>query len=41
VKEDLLKIQNPTPKELLYLILEKNQKEYKIQKELEKIIKKL
>jgi len=41
VKEDLLKIQNPTPRELLYLILEKNQKEYKTQKELEKIIKKL
>ena len=39
VKEDLLKIQNPTPRELLYLILEKNQKEYKTQKEIEKIIK--
>ena len=41
VKEDLLKIQNPTPKELLYLILEKNQKEYKIQKEIEKLLNKL
>ena len=41
VKEDLFKIQNPTPKELLYLILEKNQNEYKLQKELEKIIKKI
>ncbi len=41
VKEDLLKIQNPTPKELLYLILEKNQKEYKLQKEIEKLLNKL
>ena len=39
VKEDLAKLQNPTPKDLLYLVLEKNQKEYKTQKEIEKIIK--
>jgi len=41
VKEDLAKLQNPTPKDLLYLVLEKNQKEYKTQKEIEKILNKI
>ena len=35
VKEDLIKLQNPTPKELLFLILEKNKKEYQILKKIE------
>ena len=38
VREDLLKIQNPTPKELLFLILQKNKKEYEKDKEIKKII---
>jgi hypothetical protein len=38
VKEDLLKIQNPTPRELLFLILQKNKKEYEKDKEIKKII---
>jgi len=41
VKEDLIKIQNPTPRELLFLILEKNKKEYTLNKELKKLLKKL
>jgi len=36
VKEDLVKLQNPTPKDLLFLILEKNKKEYEILKKIEK-----
>jgi len=36
VKEDLIKLQNPTPKDLLFLILEKNKKEYEILKKIEK-----
>jgi hypothetical protein len=39
VKEDLVKLQNPTPRELLFFILEKNKKEYEILKKLEKISK--
>jgi len=35
VKEDLVKLQNPTPKELLFFILEKNKKEYEILKKIE------
>ncbi len=41
VKEDLIKIQNPTPRELLFLILEKDKKEYTLNKELKKLLKKL
>ncbi|EDM24358.1 hypothetical protein CMTB2_02543 [Caminibacter mediatlanticus TB-2] len=41
VKEDLIKIQNPTPRELLFLILEKNKKEYTLNKKLEKLLKKI
>jgi hypothetical protein len=40
VKEDLIKLQNPTPKELLFFILEKNKKEYEILKKIEKKLKK-
>ena len=36
VKEDLKKIQNPTPKDLLFFVLEKNKKEYEILKKIEK-----
>jgi hypothetical protein len=35
VKEDLIKLQNSTPKELLFLILEKDKKEYEILKKIE------
>ncbi|GAX87398.1 conserved hypothetical protein [Lebetimonas natsushimae] len=35
VKEDLLRLQNPTPKELLFLILEKDKKEYELLKKIE------
>ena len=38
IKEDLQKIQNPTPKDLLFLILEKNKKEYEILKKIERFI---
>jgi len=38
VKDDLYKIQNPTPKELLFLILEKNKKEFEERKKLQKIL---
>jgi hypothetical protein len=41
VREDLEKIQNPTPKELLFLILQKNKKEYETNKQLQKILNKL
>ena len=41
VKEDLIKIQNPTPRELLFLVLEKDKKEYTLNKELKKLLKKL
>ncbi len=40
VKADLLKLQNPTPKDLLFFILEKNKKEYELLKKLEKAEKK-
>jgi len=35
VKDDLIKLQNPTPKELLFFILEKNKKEYELLEKLE------
>ncbi len=35
VKDDLLKLQNPTPKELLFFVLEKNKKLYEILKKIE------
>ena len=37
VKDDLIKLQNPTPKELLFFVLEKNKKEYEVLKKLKKI----
>jgi len=39
-KEDLLKLQNPTPKDLLFLILEKNKKEFELLKKIENFFKK-
>ena len=39
IKKDLLKLQNPTPKELLFLILQKNKKEYELLKKLENLEK--
>ncbi len=41
VKEDLLKLQNPTPKELLFFILKKNKKDFEFIKELNQIIDKI
>ncbi len=35
IKEDLLKIQNPTPKDLLFFVLEKNKKLYELLKKIE------
>lgn len=40
VKEDLLKLQNPSPKEILFFVLEKNKKEYELLKKIEKVGKK-
>ena len=36
IKEDLLKIQNPTPKDILFFVLEKNKSIYEIIKKLDK-----
>ena len=36
VKDDLLQLQNPTPKELLFFVLEKNKKLYEMLKKIEK-----
>jgi len=36
IKEDLKKIQNPTPKELLFFVLEKNKKLYELLNKLDK-----
>ncbi len=36
IKEDLKKIQNPTPKDLLFFVLEKNKKEYELLEKLKK-----
>jgi len=41
VKEDLLKLQNPTPKELLFLFLKNKKKQFEINNELKKIISRL
>ena len=41
VKEDLLKIQHPTPKELLFLILKNKKKVFETEKKINLIIKKL
>jgi len=37
IKEDLAKIQNPTPKDLLFFILEKNKNIYEILKKIESL----
>ena len=41
VKEDLQKIQNATPKDILKFVLDKNKKEFESKKKLEKLLKKL
>ncbi|WP_456480436.1 hypothetical protein [Nautilia sp.] len=41
VKEDLKKIQNPTPKEILYLFLENKKEQFELNKKIEKIISKI
>ena len=41
VKDDLIKLQNPTPRELLFFILERNKKEYELLKKIEEELKKL
>ena len=41
VKEDLIKIQNPTPKELLFIILKKNKDLYEIDKNIQNLISKI
>jgi len=41
VKEDLEKLQNPRPKDLLYFFLKKAQNEYKLQKELKSILERI
>ena len=37
VKDDLLKLQNPTPKELLFFVLERDKKIYELIKKLERM----
>jgi len=41
VKNDLVKLQHSTPKELLFLILQKNKKEFEINKKLTNLLKKI
>ena len=41
VKEDLIKIQNPTPRELLFIILKKNKDLYEIDKNIQNLINKI
>ncbi len=41
VKEDLLKIQNPTPKELLFWVLQKNKEDFEKEKKIKTIVEKL
>ncbi|MEO1928474.1 MAG: hypothetical protein ABGX26_07280 [Nautiliaceae bacterium] len=41
VKEDLLKLKSPTPKEILFLLLENKKKQFEINKKAEEIISKL
>jgi len=41
VKEDLIKIQNPTPKELLFIILKKNKDLYERDKNIQNLISKI
>jgi len=41
VKDDLLKIQHPTPKELLFLVLKNKKEVFEIHKNIESMIEKL
>ena len=41
IKDDLLKLQNPTPKELLFLFLKNKKELFQYYKKLEEIINKL
>ncbi len=41
VKDDLLKLQNPTPKELLFVILHNKKKLFETEKKIKEIIAKL
>jgi hypothetical protein len=41
VKDDLFKIENPTPKELLFFILQKNKKDFEREKEIKRLIDKI
>ncbi|WP_456469855.1 hypothetical protein [Caminibacter sp.] len=41
VKEDLFKLQNPTPKDLLFLILQKNKEQFETIKEINSILNKI
>jgi predicted nucleotidyltransferase len=41
IKDDLLKIQNPTPKDLLFLILRKNKEIFNTQKKINELLDKL
>jgi hypothetical protein len=41
IKDDLIKIQNPTPKELLVLFLNQNKKIFELNKNIKKIIEKI
>ncbi|ROR39853.1 hypothetical protein [Caminibacter pacificus] len=40
-KEDLIKIQNPTPRDLLFFVLEKNKEKFETEKKLQSILKRL
>ena len=39
VKDDLIKLQNPAPRELLFFVLERNKKEYELLKRVEEKLK--
>ena len=41
VKDDLLKLQNPTPKELLFLFLKNKKENFETKKKIEKLILKI
>jgi len=41
IKEDLLKLQNPTPKELLFLFLKNKKELFEVKKEIKELEKKI
>ena len=41
VKDDLLKLQNPTPKELLFLFLKNKKEHFEIKRNIKNVIEKL